>query len=202
MENEAIIETEDLVKEDLGVPKVSVAAIGPAGENMSAGALIQNDKNHTFAHSGGGAVMGSKNLKAIAVYGEKEVPVHDKEKLSKLSKKWRDAIRDSHIAKIVGGGGVPKQDYRWIGKDAHGIDIGKLQLIAKNCTTSQLPGFGHRMSKQKITPKPCFRCPIGCAYDIEMVEGPHKGFVATPGGGGENLEGAASVVGVSDTGEV
>ncbi len=47
-------ETEDLIKEDVGVKEASVAAIGPAGENMRAGALIENDKHHSFSHSGMG----------------------------------------------------------------------------------------------------------------------------------------------------
>ena len=50
-------ETEDLVKKELGQPKASVAAIGPAGENLCDGALVENDKNHSFSHSGIGTVM-------------------------------------------------------------------------------------------------------------------------------------------------
>jgi aldehyde:ferredoxin oxidoreductase len=58
------------------------------------------------------------------------------------------------------------------------------------------------MSKHKITPKACFACPIACSYDLEITSGPYKGYVATCAGGGENLEGAASIVGVYESGEV
>lgn len=78
--------TEDLVKQDTGEPKASVAAIGPAGENLCHGALIENDKNHSFSHSGVGRVMGSKKLKSIAVYGTGRVPVYDEEKLREVAK--------------------------------------------------------------------------------------------------------------------
>jgi aldehyde:ferredoxin oxidoreductase len=60
-------ETEELVRKDIGQPRASVAAIGQAGENLWAGAMICNDENHSSSHGGGGAIMGSKKLKAIAV---------------------------------------------------------------------------------------------------------------------------------------
>lgn len=57
-------ETEDLLKEKLGNPKASVAAIGPAGENICAGALIANDRNHSLSHSGGRRDHGRQETKS------------------------------------------------------------------------------------------------------------------------------------------
>ena len=64
-----VFETEDLLKRDTGVPDCAVAAIGPAGENQVLYAAIVNEKFRAAGRSGVGAVMGSKNLKAIAVRG-------------------------------------------------------------------------------------------------------------------------------------
>ncbi len=194
-------ETEDLIKEELKAPAksgapggVSVAAIGPAGENLCAGAAIMNDKNHGFCHSGVGTVMGSKRLKAIAVRGTGEVPVADAEKFTPIAKAWAQRTRVEAMGARMHNAGGPMNDYR--AKQAVG-------LSAKNWTVNDLPGFGVGMSKQKITPKPCYRCSIGCCYDAEPVEGPYKGYVATLSGGGENVEGSSSIVGAGarDPGE-
>jgi aldehyde:ferredoxin oxidoreductase len=197
-------ETEDLVKEDLGVNAkpgakdgASVAAIGPAGENLVDGASIMNDKNHGFCHSGVGQIMGSKRLKAIAVRGTGKVPVSDLEKLKSVSKEWTKLASTIGLSPIVKNGGVPRSEYVGV-KSCVG-------LSSKNWTVNDIPGFGNNMSKQKISPKPCYRCPVGCAYDAEPIEGPYKGQVFSLGGGGENMEGSASIVGVGgseDPGEI
>lgn len=194
-------ETEDLIKEELGIPLkpgarggASVAAIGPAGENLCAGAAIMNDKNHGFCHSGVGTVMGSKRLKAVAVRGSGEVPVADAGKLAPLAKEWTQRTNMEGLGARMHRAGGPTHDYR--AKQLVG-------LSAKNWTVNDLPGFGVGMSKQKITPKACYRCHIACCYDAEPVEGPYKGYVATLSGGGENVEGSSSIVGAgaSDPGE-
>src|SRR5947209_12744047 len=62
-------ETEDGIREELGIPGLRIAGIGPAGEKLVRFACIINDKHRAAGRSGVGAVMGSKNLKAIAVRG-------------------------------------------------------------------------------------------------------------------------------------
>jgi aldehyde:ferredoxin oxidoreductase len=197
-------ETEDAIKESLGFDKkigskdgASVAAIGPAGENKVAGASIMNDKNHGFCHSGVGQVMGSKRLKAILVKGTGEVPVSNPDKLKEIAPAWTKLASTVGLFPIVGQGGVPMSEYEGV--------KGLVGLSSKNWTVNDIPGFGTRMSKQKIKPQPCFRCPVACCYNAEPIEGPYKGQVFTLSGGGENQEGAASIVGVggnADPGEV
>jgi len=203
-------ETEDLIKEELGAPTrvgggVSVAAIGPGGENRVAGSLIENDKNHSFAHSGVGAVMGSKKLKAIAVRGTGRVPIADRDKLGPIVKAWTEktvtvSARGSFERAVAGpsgklGGAVPKSDYAGV--------KALIGLSAKNWTANSLPGFGDGWSRQNITTRSCYGCQLSCSADIEMVEGAYKGYTATLSGGGEGLEGAASIVGAGggDPGE-
>ncbi len=185
-------ESEDRVKEEIGKGDISVAAIGPAGENLCAGALIENDKNHSFAHSGLGRVMGSKNLKAIAIRGTKKFPSANPQKENEVAKKWRelDAKKKFHLK----NGGIARSDYSVI--------LNRFGLCFKNMQTTKAPGFGEGWSKNKITPRSCFNCGFACAYDIEIGSGPHKGFVATLAGGGESLEGAAAMVGVTEPGTV
>lgn len=191
-------ETEDLLKEELGYPtqipgEMSVAAIGPAGENLCDGASIENDKNHAFSHSGVGQIMGSKKLKAIAVRGTKEIPVADDELLGEAADEWNDNLFESEIADGLSQGGVPNSEYGFI-KEAS-------LTTAKNML--EVPDIDHEwgqgMADHDITPKPCFACPIACSYDYEYVHGDNEGYLATIAGGGENLEGSASIVGVYDS---
>jgi aldehyde:ferredoxin oxidoreductase len=72
--------------------KASVASIGPAGERLVKIAHIAFDRDRAAGRGGLGAVMGSKNLKAVAVYGDKEVEVHDREKLERLSATWKERL--------------------------------------------------------------------------------------------------------------
>ena len=71
-----IYETQVRVREALGHAKARVACIGLAGENLVKLAGIANDHGRFAARTGLGAVMGSKNLKALAVRGTRKVPVH------------------------------------------------------------------------------------------------------------------------------
>ena len=69
-------ETEDLIRVQTGVPDCVIASIGPAGENLVRIACIVNDLHRAAGRSGVGAVMGSKNLKAIAVRGTGAFGLH------------------------------------------------------------------------------------------------------------------------------
>jgi len=71
----AVPEADAMIKEELGTEEVHVSLIGPAGENVVRYAYILNDVYRAAARSGMGAVMGSKNLKAVAVRGTKPVRI-------------------------------------------------------------------------------------------------------------------------------
>ncbi|MGA2401161.1 MAG: aldehyde ferredoxin oxidoreductase C-terminal domain-containing protein [Syntrophobacteraceae bacterium] len=190
-------ETETAIKEEIGEKKMSVAAIGPAGENLCFGALIENDLHASFAHSGVGTIMGSKKLKAIAIKGKEDgnVDVADSAKMKETAKAWREALQTSEVATFLGKAGIPRDEYVGV-KEA--LEV----LTAKNMTTTILPEYGRGMASHKITPWCCWRCPTCCKYDVEMTSGPHKGFTASLAGGGEDTEGAASIVGVTDSGTI
>lgn len=80
-------ETEKLLKEEVGQKKASVACIGPGGENLVPFAVVCADEGHVAATNGPGAVMGSKKLKAVVVYGSKnDVEVAHPEKLKELAR--------------------------------------------------------------------------------------------------------------------
>jgi aldehyde:ferredoxin oxidoreductase len=88
-------ETEDGLREELGIPALRVASIGPAGEKLVRFACIMNDKHRAAGRSGVGAVMGSKNLKAIAVRGTGGVKVADPAAFMKAMWEMRAVMKDS-----------------------------------------------------------------------------------------------------------
>ena len=71
------LEAEGLIKNRLGTHAVDIAAIGVAGENGVHFACVNANWSRNAGRTGIGAIMGSKNLKAIAVRGGKDLPVHD-----------------------------------------------------------------------------------------------------------------------------
>ena len=71
------LEAEGLIKERLGTHDVKIAVIGVAGENLVRFACVNADWSRNAGRAGMGAILGSKNLKAIVVRGNKDLPVHD-----------------------------------------------------------------------------------------------------------------------------
>ncbi|MEP7135453.1 MAG: aldehyde ferredoxin oxidoreductase family protein [Chloroflexota bacterium] len=101
--------TQDKVKEEVGEKSARVCVIGPAGEKQVLFASIMCDHGRMAGRTGMGAVMGSKNLKAIAVYGTNEIPVFDLKKYKSLRSEANRKLRDDNEAKIlreVGTGGA------------------------------------------------------------------------------------------------
>ena len=188
-------ETEEMLKDVLkGNENLSVAAIGPAGENLCRGALIENDMHHSMSKCGMGGIMGSKMLKAIAVSGTGGVSVVDSERLKGLAKEWRDRMfKADSSASYMRNAGI-LEGYAYIGETS--------MISTKNLTTAEFPEYVENMLRIKneynVKIRPCWQCPIACTYEVEITDGPHKGHIATPSGGGENTEGSSSMMGVSE----
>ena len=168
-----VIQTTDLIVSETN-PKAKVACIGPAGEKLVLFAAIMNDKDRSAARSGVGAVMGSKNLKAVAVLGEKEVAIHDKDGFKKLRS---EALGE--FKKVNKGNPPILRAY------------GTSYAVASNQKVGVLPTknfqFGtwdkwEKVSGQALVdnflekPKFCADCPIGCGRGTK---------VTTPGFEGE-----------------
>ena len=200
-------ETERLVKRELGdEEKISVACIGPAGEAMLHGASVKNDRNHG-AHKGGiGAVMGSKNLKAVAVRGTNMPKLHDANGFADVAQDWDNKItaerKDGEGSPAVGSllkeGGITKI-YTYVADESM---IGCKNLTDPNWGAEYAQNFVNRAAADwTVTPKESYNCSIACSYDCTVNSGKFAGFTASMCGGGENIEGAAAMVGISDPDE-
>ncbi|MFQ6075067.1 MAG: aldehyde ferredoxin oxidoreductase family protein [Candidatus Bathyarchaeia archaeon] len=196
-------ETEDMTKEQVGDPEASVSCIGPAGEKLMKGAIVLNDRRHHSTK--GGAILGSKKLKAIAVGGKKKqkVPLADEKKALEVAREWRTTLLESWVGKRRSKAG----NLRYWGHPKYFRERSPWILMVKNLSDPEFAykygwAFWRTVEASKVTPKYCFNCPIGCAYDIEIGVGPHKGKVFQQAGGAEHYEGTAGNVGVSEGGTV
>ncbi len=97
-----LIEAEAVLRERHG-KRAQVAGIGPAGEKLSLLAGIGNDRGRMAARSGLGAVMGSKNLKAVVAAGRKRVGVADREALKSLTQGFRKRMEGGGLMKRIIG---------------------------------------------------------------------------------------------------
>ena len=79
-------DAEKMIREELADPKIEIAQIGPAGEKLALFASIMNMCNRANGRTGMGAVMGSKNLKAIAVRGHQKVKTADPAAITRLAR--------------------------------------------------------------------------------------------------------------------
>ena len=93
--------TQDKVKEEVGEKSARVCVIGPAGEKQVLFASIMCDHGRMAGRTGMGAVMGSKNLKAVAVHGTNEIPVFDLAKYKTLRSEANRKLRDDNEAKVM-----------------------------------------------------------------------------------------------------
>src|SRR4026208_1033552 len=103
--------TQEAGKEGGGEKSARVCVIGPAGERQVLFASIMCDHGRMAGRTGMGAVMGSKNLKAVAVRGTNQIPVFDLAKYKPLRSESNRRLRDDNEAKIlreVGTGGAAK----------------------------------------------------------------------------------------------
>ncbi len=91
------VETEQALRRRKGDENIKVACIGPAGENLVPYASIQATPNRSFGRSGLGAVMGSKNLKAVAVRGNTRVPIASPQAFTALATEMHRRIRENEF---------------------------------------------------------------------------------------------------------
>ena len=105
-----VITATDLIRKELGDPEVKVACIGQGGENLVRFAAVMNDYYRAAGRTGMGAVMGSKNLKAVAVRGTRGVSPADMERFQRavavafrknMDSPWLRSFRDSGTAMLV-----------------------------------------------------------------------------------------------------
>lgn len=164
-------ETWQALKEETKEDKLRVVAIGPAGERVSLIACPINDGHRAPGRGGGGAVMGSKKLKAIAVRGTGEIPVANPEKVVEINKKVVEAMKSNEFAQAFGtyGTGVVTTQSALSGdspvKNWGGVgisDYGEENAEKNNAIVTD---------KYKTRKYNCANCPLGCGAEYSVPDG-------------------------------
>ena len=145
--------------------KVKVACIGPAGENLSKIACIMNDRGRAAGRSGVGAVMGSKNLKAIVVKGSGKVNVANSDKLKEAFSVCIKKIKENGVT----GQGLPTYGTAVLVNIVNENGV----YPTKNFQLSQFDRAeetsGETLAEKYLTKRmACFRCPIACGRYCEV----------------------------------
>jgi aldehyde:ferredoxin oxidoreductase len=167
-------QTSDIFKKELGetqTSRISVLAIGQAGENLIRYACPVNDLHHVAARCGAGAVMGAKKLKGIAVHGTGSVQIARPQAFQEAVREARDRLLAADRAAKMPG--APK--------DIRIHDLEKGCLPGKNFQTGILPRWVETRSlavaKQYVTglESTCYHCPISCFNVAEVKDGRYPG---------------------------
>ena len=113
-------ETEDMIRNELADNKVEILQIGPAGEKMVRFAALINMVNRANGRTGMGAVMGSKNLKAVALQGNHKIKAADPRTISAMFKEGSKGIKErgmhingtaGSVSALQAAGGLPTRNF-------------------------------------------------------------------------------------------
>lgn len=170
MRGKSPYETDVQIRNDLGDYYIRVSAIGEAGEKLCRFAAIINDEFRAIGRTGMGAVMGSKNLKAVAVRGTHDVNVADMEGFKEFVKMIHERMK-----------GPATKKYKTLGTPENVLVLNSLAALAtRNWTSATFEG-AQRVSGEYLNEHyvkkivGCATCGMRCDHIAVVPEGPYQG---------------------------
>ncbi len=162
-------EVDDILKEELGDKRIEILQTGIAGENGVRLAALMNMANRANGRTGMGAVMASKNLKAIVVRGSQRPAVANKKAVNELARWGAKNFSDSDVYStgILGTAGVVLPQNKAGGLPTHNWDSGYF------ATAEAISGerMADTILKQRES---CYACTVRCKRVVEINDGPYK----------------------------
>lgn len=163
-------ETDTAIREELGDHYIRVSAIGEAGEKLSRVACIINDEFRAIGRGGMGAVMGSKNLKAVAVRGTKDVKVANLEGFTEFIKMIHERMK-----------GPATRKYKTLGTPENVLVLNAIAALpTRNFSNAVFEG-AEKVSGEYLNEHfvrkiiGCATCGMRCDHVAVVPEGPYKG---------------------------
>jgi len=167
------VETEVMIREENQGKDYRVVCIGPAGENCARIAAVINDRGRAAARSGLGAVMGSKNLKAVACMGFQRPGIHDIERVKSLvADITNDMVNDpSGMIMVLSNTGTP---------GAMGPHLAVHDVPIKNWSGNNVEDFPKEkwgrvgwdaLEKYVVEKYACEDCKIACGGWLQVSDG-------------------------------
>lgn len=167
---------QQMIKNDLGDQNIRIACIGPAGENLSKISAIINERR-AFGRKGMGAVMGSKNLKAIALQGDRSPDIADPEKFIAAREQMAKQMKESQVLyPAFSKSGTPMVV-------DHCSHIGIFPLNNFSATGEYDISEKIGMAAQgplTIGKEACYNCPVGCTHLKLAKSGEYAGALGEP----------------------
>ncbi|UCE53278.1 MAG: aldehyde ferredoxin oxidoreductase family protein [Desulfobacterales bacterium] len=170
-------EVEDIIRKDMGSKKIRVAQTGLAGMNQVRFANITNNLGHFNGRCGLGAVMGSKNIRAVAALGAEKIRYHDPDFLGQTTKDYAKTFKNNPLGEALfvygttafpeilsSGGALPVNNFRRSKLDDPSVISGDT--------------YNEVLLKKR---KGCYACPIRCKRGIAL-EDPKYGIDSRYGG--------------------
>ena len=163
-------ETEDAIKDDLEDYYIRVAAIGLSGEKLSNIACVINEKTRAAGRTGMGAVMGSKNLKAIAVRGTHDIVPARPNEFIEMVQEFHERMK-----------GPATQKYRTLGTPENILVHNTLHCMPtrnyNNAHFEDAEKVSGELLNERYVAKilGCSSCAMRCEHEVVIPEGPYKG---------------------------
>ena len=170
-------EVEDAIREEMGSRKIRVAQTGLAGMNRVLFANITNNLGHFNGRNGFGALMGSKNLRAVAALGSDKIHFFDRKFLDRIASVYAKTFRDNPLGEALytyGTTAFPK-----LLSDAGALPVDNFRRSALDDPTPVSGDTYNELLLQKR--KGCYRCPIQCKRGIALTD-PKYGVDSRYGG--------------------
>lgn len=162
-------DTRKAIRGELGDKRVQVACIGPAGERLVRFANVAGGGSDYAGRTGTGAVMGAKNLKAIACRGKRPYEYADPEAVKAFGKKGIERFNNSKFHQLLREMGTP---------GVVRLQAGVGNLCTKNFTSGVFEGM-EKISGEtlrdtiKVKDETCFACAVKCR-NVSKAEKPYK----------------------------
>jgi aldehyde:ferredoxin oxidoreductase len=165
------IETQKQIRAQRRDRRAQVACIGPAGENLVRFSAIRSGMKSAAGRTGMGAVMGSKNLKAVAVRGSLDIGISKPDDYRNYYLRTLSALMKTKWAQALGKQGTPVL-FRY--SNALGF------LSVRNNQLVTIGDKGSLLEAEALEPYStgmiaCFGCPVHCRHRFSMEKGKHKG---------------------------
>lgn len=162
-------ETTDILIEEFGDDSAKVSCIGPAGENQVLFASIMNEKNRAAGRTGVGAVMGSKNLKAVIVKSDENKVNYDKESAMEVVRKQTKMLKEDGVT----GEGLPALGTKVLDNiiNSNGLYPTKNFQFGTFDKVEEVSGEALVEKGYLQSNKGCYGCPIRCGRDVKLPNG-------------------------------
>ena len=165
-------DTEDTVKALCGRKDAAALVIGPAGENRVMYAVIENDYWRSAGRTGMGAVLGSKNIKALVFHGEQQKTFHDPDAMKQYARTMAKDLNQHPATRTYRGQGTPVMVD---GLNKAGAFPARYWSQGR-CDHHEKINAAAMAEKLGARPRSCKTCFMGCGKLVTVKQGRHAGL--------------------------